>query len=65
MESDISNLAGRMPLGELPEPHESEPPETVRMRGRRWSPLWAMVFVFGIGLLSWAAIAVAVMAFTR
>ena len=62
VEGDISNLAGRMPLGMSPEPSEPGPTETVRTRGRCWTPLWALVFVFGAGLLSWSAIAAIIVA---
>ena len=54
-EGDISNLAGRMPLGESQEPDESGSSEELRVR--RWSPFWATIFVFGAGLATWGAIA--------
>lgn len=56
-DGDISNLAGRVPLGRSEGPLEPKPSEDSSTHGRRWSPFWAVVFVFGAGLLSWGAIA--------
>ncbi|NKB56558.1 MAG: hypothetical protein GKS00_09495 [Alphaproteobacteria bacterium] len=59
-DGDISNLAGRVPLGRSEEPDEPTLSEDSSMQGRRWSPFWAVIFVFGAGLLSWGAIAAVV-----
>ncbi len=64
-EGDISNLAGRVPLGPTQEPREPKSTVQARVRGRRWAPFWAMCFVFGAGLLSWGAIAACVVIFSR
>ena len=55
--SDISNLAGRMPLGHSQRPEGPQPSEEEGSGLRRWSPFWSLLFVFGAGLLSWAVIA--------
>jgi len=57
-DGDISNLAGRMPLGESHDPNDPRSSGETSATARRWAPFWAMVFVFGAGLLSWGAIAV-------
>ena len=62
VEGDISNLAGRMPLGETPDSPNPGPSDAISVRGPRWSPLWALVFVFCLGLPSWGGIAAAVLA---
>jgi hypothetical protein len=59
-DGDISNLAGRLPLGQPDGPNEPQPLEDTDMEGRRWRPLWAAVFVCVAGLVSWGAIAAVV-----
>ena len=59
--SDISDLAGRMPLGHLQRSDGPQPSEEKGTDLRRWSPFWSLLFVFGAGLLSWAVIAIVVM----
>lgn len=63
MDGDISNLAGRVPLGRSEEPDDPKSSSETSAEERRWSPLWAGVFVLATGLLSWGTIAVAIFGF--
>lgn len=58
MDGDISNLAGRVPLGRSDEPEGPGSSSEADTQGRRWPPFWAGIFVIAIGLLSWGAIAI-------
>lgn len=59
-DGDITNLAGRMPLGHSQDPDDPRPTDKGRAQVRRWSPFWATIFVFSTGSLSWGAIAAVV-----